>query len=232
MFDGVLNVDFLRSGKEFHAHPQEAAGTKRSFESSSTRNRNARLDAFYEKSLAAFESSDLDCWDGMRRSSAGPAAVTTDTDSTVTFNVDFLRSGGEFHPSEAAKLPMATFTAPEAAVPSPRTSRNERLRRFYEKSMASSSASTSKVADGATSTSIESRAGGELDAWDGMSVSAQGAVSNEPTIVNLDFLRSDAFKVTSTMDEAHERANRDVERVSKHARLEDFHRKTLNAYVH
>lgn len=136
----IINLDFLRSGKEFvNSQNVEVANPI-------LRNRNARLDDFYKRTLNVHQSAsadmdsgaaesmdmtstehdDLDCWDGM----PGPMVVNTSdaVQPTSVVNLQFLRSGAEF--VNQASDQKGESTRPRAG------SKNARLEAFHQRTLA------------------------------------------------------------------------------------------------
>eukprot|EP00041_Stephanoeca_diplocostata_P007914 m.113624 g.113624 ORF g.113624 m.113624 type:complete len:250 (-) comp17091_c0_seq1:93-842(-) len=136
--NSIVNLDFLRSGKEF-VDSQDTNSINPPI-----RNRNARLDEFYKRTLDVHQGAsaasadngqkasddfggDLDCWDGM----PSPTMVDTSdaTQPTSVVNMQFLRSGAEFADPAAVKAVESESR--------PRTgSKNARLEAFHQRTLA------------------------------------------------------------------------------------------------
>eukprot|EP00035_Acanthoeca_spectabilis_P011181 m.196713 g.196713 ORF g.196713 m.196713 type:complete len:352 (+) comp15257_c0_seq3:2490-3545(+) len=251
----VLNLDFLRSGAEFKPTPK----TSRTNEVPSPRTtRNNRLEAFHQRSLEAvssrkaekspiginvdflrsgaeFKPSPTMTRKGQTGETAAPSPRTTrhnrleefhqrslraatahtataPTSQDLVLNLDFLRSGAEFKPSPTMSRKG------ETAVPSPRSTRNARLEAFHKATLEAAKirANQQMLAD--------------LDAWDGMPMAAPAN-----TIVNLDYLRTNAFKDTHPTDAPNDatNGNQDARPArSRHQRLEDFYMSSIRVHNH
>eukprot|EP00037_Helgoeca_nana_P006523 m.60050 g.60050 ORF g.60050 m.60050 type:complete len:337 (-) comp17402_c0_seq1:115-1125(-) len=188
--NNTLNLDFLRSGAEFKvAAPSQPEAKPEEM----PRSRNQRLEEFANKTLKAFEPSDLDAWDGLpctRR-----AAPANHGDGPAVLNLDFLRSGAEFKPVHTVKRRTSTDA-------SKRTTRNTRLEDFACKTLVAAQTRAPKPSTAATDTPV----------------------------LNVDFLRSGGeFKSSPSTTRAATTAGAPSPRSTHNARLEKFHRKTLDA---
>mmetsp|Transcript_22052 Transcript_22052/g.66157 ORF Transcript_22052/g.66157 Transcript_22052/m.66157 type:complete len:268 (-) Transcript_22052:123-926(-) len=138
------------------------------------------------------------------------AAVVT-SPAPLVLNVDFLRSGAEIRDAKAVNPDT------KRGVSSPPRTRNRRLDDFYNKT-------------------LEAFKPADLDAWDGLPTARRAAVAPTastpgagPAVINVDFLRSGAeFKTYSTIDRPVTDAMPSP-RSSRNARLEEFHRRSLEA---
>jgi len=256
---GTLNVDFLRSGFEFKKEatlPKSPEPAKKRASPESPRSRNRRLDEFYNKTLQSFKTSDLDAWDGLPCSPKKAKSSKTETTAPAgpaVLNVDFLRSGAEFKPS-----PSLTRKG-DTAVPSPRTTRNNRLEAFYKQSLEAANVSPRKAEKSPAVLNVDFlRSGAEfkpspiqdrknytavpspnttrnnrLEAFYKQSLEAANASSRKteksPAVLNVDFLRSGAEFKPSPTLNRKGDTAVPSPRTTRNNRLEAFYKQSLEA---
>lgn len=223
----IVNMDFLRSGAEFsptqtRKRMNDGTGARKS--------RNARLEEFYNSTLAAATNdmksktdtsaaASLDAWDGL--------SMHTNMESALSIvNLDFLRSGNEFKSNGNDMSDNDDFATAEER----RMSRNAKLESFYNATLAAAANTRTHGSSGADM----------LDCWDGMPCATTTHTSahtdammdvDTPTtadsVVNMDFLRSGLeFKPTPD-DGMHAHDMREYTLRTRNTRLDDFYARTL-----
>lgn len=206
----IVNLDFLRSGAEFKPVPIAEKTPEKTAATSETprTTRNRKLDAFYKATLEAFKttSANSTTTEPKRSDVAGPAMIA---ERATMVNLDFLRSGAEFKQTSTAMPPTTTATTTAIwndTMPSPRTTRNERLAKFYRESLAAAHAKADF---------------GEMDTPAAVVV---------PSVVNVDFLRSGAEFNVSNVSMPKQSVGSDTRGTLRSRRLDAFHDKTLAAF--
>lgn len=130
----IVNLDFLRSGKEFTDNVKLAMNDVPLTPPRERKSRNERLEEFYNAMLKPHTSDEakesMDCWDGMSSTSSN-VGRRGEVAAPSVINMDFLRSGAEFN--RAPYTNGSTMHGPASNVLS---SRNARLEKFYAKTLA------------------------------------------------------------------------------------------------
>jgi septum formation inhibitor MinC len=221
----VLNVSFLRSGKQFGScSARSTRNIAATFVPSGPKtSKFNRLHRYYNSTLSAHGGI------------TPTATVSSDTMPPTSVNLDFLKSGGEFKPKplpiQARFLSKAPGTPPHM-----RRSRAQKLEDFYQQTQeavkAAGCAARAPFKPCATVTAS--------------TADHTGTNGSTPTMVNLDFLRSGLefmrqgnatasrepeSNPTTATDVSIDAASVDSRsaRKSRHRRLADFYKATLSA---
>lgn len=215
----IVNMAFLRSGKEFEGvplgslffSPSPSASSASSGSSAGPKaSRNARLESFYSRTQASAVYTPP----AARRAMPPrpPASATTVQSPPTMVNLQFLRSGKEFFQAASAdrSVEQARVTAVDAAwrAPGPKLSKHARERAFYAATLKAAAAPAAKAPPTPT-----------------ISPSLPGTV---PTVVNLKFLQSgkEFFKLPASptlLGGAPANGLPTGPKKSRNARLEEFY---------
>lgn len=226
----LVNMQFLRSGKEFESVPSSPSSSSSSSttamlnaaEGGAKMSHNARLEAFFKHTSASAVYTPPSA--RRRVQPAAPTAAPTLISPPTMVNLTFLRSGKEFFQTAHAdrQLKMAKTAAADAQwrAPGPKMSRYARKLAFYKSTLKAAGIPTIKADAPSTPT---------------MSPSLSGTV---PTMVNLQFLRSgkEFFKQQASPTSSPTLAGSVPSpnfptgpKKSRNARLEEFYTRTAGS---